>query len=352
MSTVSTAAESRPVIVLVDPTWNFELENFDVERFFEEAKVTEDSVGVLRGRFERFCSTGRGGCGGGERVSQVEHAGRIVSLSGECDAPHVTLEDFRRLNEHYSVCRPSEEERYFVSMDKKGRGRLYFQDFLMGCAAANPSTPHILNSFTGYVRARYIFAFYNVSRSGTLDYQELAQLVADSRRHLDEAQDDQQKYVLEIAQDLGAVSAVTIRVSGGPRGLALCDLRVSTHWTGHRLQCEIARELQVPVEGQELYVGDVLVHRSQVLDAVVPIGAASMDVRLVHHDWDGAAGVPPPPAQDAPPPGLERLAHVTFQRLYAALVSEQLRGTSRLFRFHRSILHTKANKVEGALGGA
>ncbi|CAK0905704.1 unnamed protein product, partial [Prorocentrum cordatum] len=60
MSTATTAAESRPVIVLVDPTWNFELENFDVERFFEEAKVTEDSVGVLRGRFERFCSTGRG----------------------------------------------------------------------------------------------------------------------------------------------------------------------------------------------------------------------------------------------------------------------------------------------------
>ncbi|CAK0905703.1 unnamed protein product, partial [Prorocentrum cordatum] len=40
MSTATTAAESRPVIVLVDPTWNFELENFDVERFFEEAKAT------------------------------------------------------------------------------------------------------------------------------------------------------------------------------------------------------------------------------------------------------------------------------------------------------------------------
>lgn len=350
MSTATTTSETRPVIVLVDPKWNFELDNFDAERFFEEAKVTEDSVAVLRSRFDRFCSLSRGR--GGPRLSQkVESAGRIVSLDSEGDGAFLSPDDFHRLNEHYSVCRASEEERFFRSMDKRGRDRLYFQDFLMGCTAANPSTPHILNSFTGYVRARYIFDFYNLSRSGTLDYEELARLVADSRRHLEEVEEDQQKYVIEMAQDLGAVSAVTLRVASGPQGVALCDLRVSTHWAGHRLAEEVALALQAPVEGLELYLGDRQVCRNTALHAVLPAGVTSTNVTLVHRGWDGrhVAGVPP---ADGAPPGLERLVHVTFESLYKALVSEQLRGTSRLFRFHRSILHTKAARVEGALGGA
>lgn len=335
------SGEAQPVIVLVDPKWNFEFENFDAERFYEEAKVTEDSIAVLRNRFDRFSSFGSSRCGNG--------VGRVSKLDG----PHLLFDDFHQLNEHYSVCRPEEEERYFCSMDRGGRGQLCFQDFLMGCAAANPSTPHILNSFTGYVRARYIFDFYNVSGSGTLEYEELAQLVADSRRHVDEAPEEQQKCITEVAQDLGMVSAVTLRVAGGPRGAPLCDLRVSTRWTGHRLQCEIARELQVPVEGQELYVAERQLSRSEVLDAVLPAGVTSTDLRLVHKHWDGQVEPPAPPIAEVPlRVGLERLVHVSFQRLYAALVSEQLRGTSRLFRFHRSILHTKAKGSGSALGGA
>jgi len=45
--------------------------------------------------------------------------------------------------------------------------------------------------------------------------------------------------------------------------------------------------------------------------------------------------------------GLERLVHVTFNSVYQALTTERLRGTSRLFRFNRSILYKR-----GTLGGA
>lgn len=330
---VTPNGDSKPVIVLIDPKWNFELENFDVERFFEEAKVTDSSITVLRSRFDKFCS-----------------------IDEERAVPHLTLDDFHRLNEHYSICKTAEEEHYFRAMDRTSQQRLCFQDFLMGCSAANPSTPHILNSFTGYVRARYLFDFYNASRSGTLEYEELAQLLADARRHLDEGPETQRQLTTEVAQDLGDVSAVTLRVNGlaGP----LCDVRSSTRWTGLRVRREIARQLQVPVEGQELLIGQHPFSESEVLDAFLPMGATSAEVTLVRTNWDMWPCAPEPSASDGVA-GLERLVHVTFQKLYKALVNEQLRGTSRLFRFHRSILHTKATKPGpgpsiggGAVGGA
>merc|ERR1719203_2461511 len=169
---VTPNGDSKPVIVLIDPKWNFELENFDVERFFEEAKVTDASIAVLRSRFDKF------------RSVDEDYTGQ----------PHLTIDDFHRMNEHYSICKPDEEAHYFRAMDRTSQQRLCFQDFLMGCSAANPSTPHILNSFTGYVRARYLFDFYNTSRSGTLEYEELARLLADARRHLDEAPELQRQH--------------------------------------------------------------------------------------------------------------------------------------------------------------
>merc|ERR550532_1056910 len=99
-------------------------------------------------------------------------------------------------------------------MDSCSRQQLFFDDFLLGCSAANPATPHILNSFTGFVRARYIFDFYNASRSGSLEFEELAQLVSDARRHLAEEPEAQRALCARLAQDLGDVSAVTLRVSG------------------------------------------------------------------------------------------------------------------------------------------
>jgi hypothetical protein len=324
---------------LIDPKWNFELEHFDVERFFEEAKVTADGVQVLRTRFDKFCSVGKGDI--------------VECVSEADDEPHLNFEDFCRLNEHYSVCKPREAEHYFRAMLRGSRHcRLFFQDFLLGCAAANPSTPHILNSFTGYVRARYIFDFYNVSRSGTLEYEELAQLLTDARRNLNEGQDAHRQLITEVAQELGDVSVVTLHVDG----LAghLCSLRVSTRWTGLRVRREIARQLEVPVEGQQLQVHQRSLDEGEILDTVLcEDGATSAKATLVSSNWDKWPCTPAPSASDGVV-GLERLVHVTFQRFYKSLVSEQLRGTSRLYRFHRSILHTKAQVGGGggALGGA
>lgn len=327
MSSSTRAATSRgdkPVLVLTDPKWKFDQMNFDVERFFEEAKVGNVGIDVLSSRFEKFCSPAEEE--GGERF--------------------LSQKDFSRLNEHYHVCRPEEEDSFFRAMDHRTwRGRIFFKDFLMGCAAASPGTPHILNSFTGLFRARYIFYYYNASKSGYLDYEELAALLADTRQHQDECGSALQSYTTEIAQELGEVSVVTLRVHGhsGP----LCDVRVSTRWTGARLRHEIARKLQVPVEGQELLIGQRSLAEGEIIESFLPAGATSATVMLARTNWDRWPCLPEPGLADGVV-GVERLIHVTFERFYHALIGEQLRGTSRLFRFHRPILYSK----KGALGGA
>mmetsp|Transcript_46576 Transcript_46576/g.120557 ORF Transcript_46576/g.120557 Transcript_46576/m.120557 type:complete len:335 (-) Transcript_46576:85-1089(-) len=321
----SGANDPKPLVVLIDPKWNFDLKNFEVERFFEEAKVTDISVNVLQSRFNRFCGAPSEG------------------TEGE---PRLTLESFRRMNEHYSLCKPQEEEHYFRAMDRNVRRQLNFHDFLVGCSAANPATPHILNSFTGYVRARYIFDFYNVSGSGSLDFEELATLLTDTRRNQEEDPEALGRLILEHAQDLGEVSAVTVRVGG--RSGPLCDLRASTQWSGTRLRKEIGKRLQVPVEGQELQLDDRPIPEEGMLELVLPSGARSVNVTLERANWSQWPCQAEATASDGVP-GIERLVHVTFQRFHQALTTEKLRGTSRLFRFHRQILHTKPR---GAVGGA
>mmetsp|Transcript_23887 Transcript_23887/g.65074 ORF Transcript_23887/g.65074 Transcript_23887/m.65074 type:complete len:332 (-) Transcript_23887:152-1147(-) len=331
MSSTTRAATSRteapsekPLVVLTDPHWNFdERTKFDVEKFFEEAKITTGGIEVLQSRFDKF--------------SSVSEDRKCVSF--------LSFGDFCRMNKYYGICKSNEEEHFFRTMDQQGNGYLCFQDFLLGCAAASPNTPHVLNSYTGLFRARYIFDYYNASRSGTLDYEELACLLSDTRRHLDEAPEVQHTHALEMAQDLGDVSVTTLRVSGlsGP----LCDLRVSTRWTGLRVRRELARELQVPVEGQELLFGHRPFPEEEVLDAFVPIGTASASVTLVRTDWERWPCAPEPSITDGLV-GLERLVHVTFERFYGSLIGEQLRGTSRLFRIHRPIMHSKKSAMGGA----
>lgn len=335
------AGKDRPLIVLIDPKWNFQQDHFEVERFFEEAKITDESITVLRTRFNKFCS--------------------YDGPNGAGDA-FLTLEDFTRLNKHYAICRNQDEEHYFRAMDRVQRQRLYFDDFLLGCSAANPATPHILNSFTGFVRARYIFDFYNMSRSGCLDFEELARMLADARRHLDEDLDVQRRHAIEVAQELGEVSVVTLRVRDR-NGNPLCDFRASTHWTGHKVRREIARELQVPVDDQELIIGKQRFASGDVLDQLLDLdqllelGAASVDV-VASVSWGQRSRCPRTPTTPCITDGmrgLERLVHVSFDSFYKALTGEQLRGTSRLFRFHRQILHSR-NKSSAptvaAIGGA
>jgi len=316
----------RPLAVVIDPNWNFDLKNFDVERFFEEAKVTDGSVTVLQQRFNKFCAP---------------------SAPGAEEGPVLTPEGFHRMNEHYSICKPQEEERYFRAMDCNGVRQLCFHDFLMGCSAANPATPHILNSFTGYVRAKYIFDFYNDSGTGTLDIEEIASMLADTRRSQEDDLEALNRLVLDVAQELGEVSAVTLRVGGqtGP----LCDLRASAKWSGWRVRKEIGKVLQVPAEGQEIFLGGRPIQEGDILESLLPPGGAgSVDVMLERANWSLWPHCLEPTPSDAVP-GIERLVHVTFQRFHQALTTEKLRGTSKLFRFQRQILHTK---TRGAVGGA
>jgi len=138
---------------------------------------------------------------------------------------------------------------------------------------------------------------------------------------------------------------VTLNVHG-VSGI-LCDLRISTKWTGLRVRREIARQLQVPIDDQELMYGSHIVAKQTVLEQILPAGVSPVKIVLARTNWECWPCRPEPIASDKVV-GLERLVHISFQRLYQALVEEQLRGTSRLFRFHRSILHTKKTASIGA----
>jgi len=321
--------QERPLLVVTNPSWSFDQDKFEPADFFAEAKITEDSVRVLRARFRRFASSDRQNDGS-------------VSL---------TLRDFRRLNQHYAICRAEHEENFFRAMGRNSRQRLSFDEFLLGCSAASPATPHILNSLTGFVRARYIFDYYNTSRSGTLEFEELACLLGDARRQNGEETQLPQRQVVEVAQELGEVSAVTLQVLSGSR--ALCDVRVSRRWTGQRVRREIAKELKVPVEGQKLTVGAQDFPETKVLEDILRPEQTSVDVDAALN-WDHwPVELAEPLASDGLA-SVERLVHVPFEAFYKALVAEQLRGMSRLFRFRRQLFHTSksGNLTTALVGGA
>lgn len=332
----------KPLVVIVDPGWLSELGKPDVAHFFREAHIAESHVAVLQGRFEKFASRGH------DYLQQDAEA-----------SMHLTIDDFHHLNEHYKLCKPSEEEHFFRAMDRTRRFRLCFNDFLLGCCAASPATPHILNGCTGLVRARFIFDYYNVSRSGTLDDEELARLLGDARGQAASDMEARQRKFVEIAQELGNISAVTLRV-GSMSGDPLCELRVSTRWTGHKVLHEIARELSSPIDSQRLVIGPGprLIGQDECLADVLPPNATSASVMLVAENdagldvhpicRGGAVCVPaasPSRSCGRQVPGVERLVHITFESFYLALQSERLRGTSVLFRFQRCVLRKRLSRA-------
>jgi len=206
------------------------------------------------------------------------------------------------------------------------------------------------------MRARYLFDFYNASCSGTLDFEELARLLRDAKQHLQEPLDKQRSHILEVAQELGEVAVVTLRMSddSGP----LCEARVSQKWTGSAIRCQIAKQMEVPAEGMELYIGNQPFAPGAVLEDVIPVGVRVVDVSVAVANWEASPCVVEPNLSDSVL-GLERLVHITFDNFYQALTSEQLRGTSRLFRFRKQILQlseaqrskSKTRKIL-TLGGA
>eukprot|EP00928_Gymnodinium_smaydae_P080006 TRINITY_DN63813_c0_g1_i1.p1 TRINITY_DN63813_c0_g1~~TRINITY_DN63813_c0_g1_i1.p1 ORF type:complete len:413 (-),score=69.38 TRINITY_DN63813_c0_g1_i1:120-1262(-) len=321
-------ARDCDVVVIFDAKWNVQaLEALrqhgrslgsslkDVKPFFAEAKVSDDKMAVLRRRFEVFCS-------------------RNKDIS---DEPYFTFDNFHNFNAEHDVCKPSEEAHFFRALDRRKRHYLVFDDLLLGCVAASTSTPHILNSFTGYIRAHYIFDYFNASRSGYLDYEEIARLVSELRISRDGSSKVRDSAIRDMVQDMGDFSVVTLRIwSVG--GVRLGDIRASTRWTGLQVRRELALSMELAPEAQQLFIGSTSLREDALLESVLPDGATSVDVQLVRSSW-----VIMPATPSAIPmervSGVERLMHVTFERFYQALWSEKLRGTSRLFRFHRNVLH-------------
>eukprot|EP00933_Yihiella_yeosuensis_P008589 TRINITY_DN11411_c0_g1_i1.p1 TRINITY_DN11411_c0_g1~~TRINITY_DN11411_c0_g1_i1.p1 ORF type:complete len:364 (-),score=78.22 TRINITY_DN11411_c0_g1_i1:114-1205(-) len=338
--TTPTTSQVKPVAVLVDPQWQFAPDARDELMFLKEAKVDEECVKVLRGRFERYSS-------------EVKELTSPNSMGLQQQQRFMTPRDFSRLNLAYKVCKPEEENLIFKCFDRRGAQMLSFQDFLMGAAAASPMTPHILNSHTGRIRAEYIFNFYDRNGSGFLDFEDLAQLLSDAAKQAED-EDELRDHARRISCDLGEVDAITLCVFGLAGHIA--DVRVSTRWSFERIQREIARTVEVgsasidtplgPVESQKLVIANKVMCKDDILTNFIVPGTQMIDVTLIQLTSD-ANGEPFAPVKctamisDAVN-GAERLAHVNFDNFYKAFVREKIRGTSRLFRFHRSVLHTRS----------
>lgn len=321
--------------------------------FFGEAGVTEQSVQRLWQVFSKYAQRGEG--------NQL----------------FLDIHSFRQLNERKGLCEAHEVADFFRAMDCDDCGCLDWHRFLEGCCAADPSVCHILNSFTGFVRAQYIFRYYNSSGSGFLAFEELSRLLLESRKRSEESQKVRMQYVTQMAQDLGDVDAVSLHVRS-LNGLR-CVVRASTRWIGHRVRREIAQYLNIPVEGQHLLIGTRPLEEDQTLLAVLanlPEGyeREAVDITLIQTDPDVLAFMssnekgpdkllerdPRPPAPEDLR-GIERLVHVTFKRFYEAMQEGHMRGTSALFRFRRGIIGnsrrhppglTPVGVEEKRLGGA
>mmetsp|Transcript_13743 Transcript_13743/g.26135 ORF Transcript_13743/g.26135 Transcript_13743/m.26135 type:complete len:1356 (+) Transcript_13743:185-4252(+) len=168
-----------------------ELPSSNAQNFFEEAKITNVEENELRRKFGKFCT----------KVSAKTTAAQPD------DEAYLTLDDFCRMLQYYECATAQHYEAYFHAIDRNHDDRLDFQEFFLGCCAADPSTVHILNSFTGYERSQYIFDFYDTNRSSSLEFDEFARLTADCLSLPTTNPNDEQvkRQAIEKARDLGAV---------------------------------------------------------------------------------------------------------------------------------------------------
>ncbi|CAD7925450.1 unnamed protein product [Amoebophrya sp. A120] len=250
------------------PSPPVELPSSNAQNFFEEAKVGPTEEEELRRKFLRFS----------------EKPPSSTSLS----EPVLSLENFCRLLQQYEACSADCYERYFHAMDRDKDDFLTFEEFYLGCCAADPGTVHILNSFTGYERSFYIFDFYDFNRSGSLEFGEFSRLIADTTF-------GQQPTQAVVTTAASSSSSSTSTSSAKKRKQAL----------------EKARELGL------------------------------LKDKVVEEKSSESSGF-----SSATPHGNFRLqfSSIQFKQFYEFIHSEQLRGTSRLFRFHRSILKPRRSK--------
>jgi protein phosphatase len=163
-----------------------ELPSSNAQNFFEEAKITSVEETELRRKFGKFCTRPK---------------------ENPDEETYLALDDFCRMLQYYECASAQNYEAYFHAIDRNHDDKLDFQEFFLGCCAADPSTVHILNSFTGYERSQYIFDFYDTNRSQSLEFDEFARLTADcmSLPSTNPNDEEVKRQAIEKARDLGAV---------------------------------------------------------------------------------------------------------------------------------------------------
>lgn len=134
-----------------------ELPVSNASNFFEEAKVGEREENELRRKFHRFCIK-------------------------EEDAEYLDFDSFCRLLQHYESVNATLFEAFFHAMDRDQDDKLSFSEFFHGAVAADPLTVHILNSYTGCERSRFVYDFYDTDRNQLLDFEEFRYLNSDCQQ--------------------------------------------------------------------------------------------------------------------------------------------------------------------------
>lgn len=332
--------EERPVQVI--NTSGCETEGFTIVNsdnsvlFYKEANIGSEQRREFLSRFEKFYT------------------------SGEDGAKFFTLSNWLNFNSHYKLTKTEYAEHYFRAMDRFRTGQVTAEQLFLACVAANPGTPHILNSHTGYTRTRYLFDYYDEDHMGSLNFEQLCTLVADTRFEDDKDEESVLETSLRFAQECGQFSIVTVWVEavGVEHGEEhLCEFRASRQWSGRRLRQEVARRLGITSAGMELAIGSQLLQHSDCL-GFVGGEDGPVTVTVTAARWQEPATLDEV-LWSADVPGLEKLVHVPFLPLYQAVASEKLRGTSRLFRFHRAAYQPRSREraaarttVRATMGGA
>lgn len=193
------------------------------------------------------------------------------------------------------------------------------------------------------------FDYYETGGSGFLDFEDLARLVADAQKlSQDEDMQGVQELAITAARDMGEVSIVTlhVRCSSGP----LCELRASRKWSAQRVIKKIAHQLDVQPDSLNLQFQGCVFSGKVLLGTFVPtaMGIATVLASIS----TGLSSCQHMPSVSDGIPGLEKFVHVSFDHFYEVFAAQKLRGTSRLFRFARSVLHTRTGLASSASSSA
>ncbi|CEM15093.1 unnamed protein product [Vitrella brassicaformis CCMP3155] len=244
---------------------------------FEEAQVSEADLLAARRIFLEFATFEEDGhetgVDGGKR--ERERGEKIL-----------TLANFVKMAIKYRLCSLAECEAFHYCMGRETGGRVGWEAFSRTCVLADPHTCHVLNSVTGRQRCRDIFHFYDVNRSGALEFHEWCRIVADA-----------------------------LQVRDNKPHLPIGDGEEASSSAGVDVDVDVADLMEATREARE---------------ASVQLGleyARKINIKAFRNQ-DDPHGLPPPSAA------------MDFDQFNSIVRKEQLRGSAKLFRFYSSIMHT------------